>query len=428
MSLHDRRRFLGLLAGGIAAGASIPRPETGISPRARLDRLARAGQNDDEAFWQLVKRDFPATPGLAMMNAANLCPSPFVVIDTVTQLTRDVDADVSFHNRRKFGPLRNQTRQGLAAHLGADPSEIAITRNTSESNNTVVNGLTLGRGDEVVLWDQNHPTNNISWDVRAERMGFSVKRVATPADPKSADQLAAAFVEALTPRTKILSFSHVSNVSGIHLPAQHLCRIARERGIMTLVDGAQTFGAIRVNLHDMGCDFYSGSAHKWFVGPKEAGVLYVREDRIADLWANDVGVGWRAAIRSGAGARKFENLGQRDDACVAATGTAAQFHATIGIDRIDKRVRTLASALITQLQDRIPGVTFTTPLDPDLRAGVIVFGIPGVDPGELYDRLYTEFHIAGARRATGVRLCPHLYNTMDEIDRAVAGAATIAGV
>ncbi len=161
MSLHDRRRFLGLLAGGIAAGASSPPTETGISPRARLDRLARAGQNDDEAFWQFVKREFPAKPCLAMMNAANLCPSPFVVIDTVTQLTRDVDADVSFQNRSKFGRLRNQSREGLAAHLGADPSEIAITRNTSESNNTVVNGLTLGRGDEVVLWDQNHPTNNL---------------------------------------------------------------------------------------------------------------------------------------------------------------------------------------------------------------------------------------------------------------------------
>ncbi len=426
MSSPDRRRFLGLLAGGLAAGATIPHRAAEWSPRARLDRLSRASQDDDEAYWRLVKREFPAKPGLAMMNAANLCPSPFVVIDTVTQLTRDVDADVSFQNRSKFGPLKDQSRQGLAAHLGADPSEIAITRNTSESNNTVVNGLPLGRGDEVILWDQNHPTNNVSWDVRAERMGYSVNRVTTPTVPQSANELAAVFVDALTPRTKVLSFSHVSNVSGIRLPARQLCRIARERGILTLVDGAQTFGALHVNLHDMGCDFYTGSAHKWFVGPKEAGVLYVKEDRIADLWANDVGVGWQGAIRNGA--QKFENLGQRDDACVSAIGTAAEFHATIGIDRIDKRVKTLAATLVEQLQDRIPGVTFTTPLDPDLRAGVVIFAVPGVDHGELYGRLYTEFHIAGARRATGVRLCPHLYNTMEEIDRAVAGAAAIGGV
>ncbi len=306
MTYHDRRRFLGLLGGGIAAGATMPPPHgtTALSPRARFDRLSRAAQDDDEAFWQLVKREFPARPGLAMMNAANLCPSPFVVIDTVTQLTRDIDADVSFQNRSKFGALRNRARQGLATHLGADPSEIAITRNTSEGNNTVVNGVTLGRGDEVVLWDQNHPTNNVSWDVRAERMGFAVKRVTTSAEPKSASELAEVFADALTPRTKVLSFSHVSNVSGIRLPARQLCRLARERGIMTLVDGAQTFGVLRVNLHEMGCDFYTGSAHKWFVGPKEAGVLYVKEDRIADLWANDVGVGWQSAIRNGA--QKFE--------------------------------------------------------------------------------------------------------------------------
>lgn len=211
-----------------------------------------------------------------MMNAANLCPSPYPVIETVEQLTRDVDMDASFQNRGKFGELREKARTALAAHVGADPTEIAITRNTSESNNTVVNGLTLGAGDEVVIWDQNHPTNNTSWEVRAERMGFSVKKVATPPSPQSPEELVSVFADALSARTKVLSFTHVSNVSGVELPAKELCRMARERGILTLVDGAQSFGAIHLDLHDMGCDFFSGSSHKWFVGPKEAGILYVR--------------------------------------------------------------------------------------------------------------------------------------------------------
>ena len=186
---HDRREFLGLLAGGVAASATFPTLSTGLVPGdawpQRKLRLLAAQGAADEAFWQLVKREFPLRPGLIMMNAANLCPSPYPVIETVSQLTRDIDADASFQNRGKFGELRERARQALAAHVGADPAEIAITRNTSESNNTVVNGLTLGPGDEVVIWNQNHPTNNTSWEVRAERMGFTVKKVATPPSPQS---------------------------------------------------------------------------------------------------------------------------------------------------------------------------------------------------------------------------------------------------
>ena len=426
MTTHDRREFLGLIVGGAAVAAS---PLTGPTPfqtaTSRLTRLAGALSQDDEAYWQLVKHEFPVRPGLAMMNAANLCPSPFAVIDTVVRLTRDVDADASFQNRGKFGALRQAARERLAGHLGADAGEIAITRNTSEGNNTVVHGLILGPGDEVVIWDQNHPTNNVSWDVQAERMGFAVTRVATPTSPTSGDELVEVFAQAMTPRTKVLAFSHVSNVTGVRLPARQLCQLARSRGILTLVDGAQTFGAIRVNVRDMGCDFYTGSSHKWFVGPKEAGVLYVRGDQIADLWANDVGVGWQGAVRNGA--QKFENLGQRDDACVAAMGTAQEFHATIGLDRIDARVRALATALMEGLRERIPGVAFATPWNPDLRAGVVIFAPPGSDTGELYSRLYTEYNIAGARQAGGMRLSPHLYNTMEEVERAVEAVATIAG-
>ena len=427
MSLPDRRRFLGLLAGGVAATATFSKTAGARSHSGRLSDLGRVLHTaaDDEAFWQVVKREFPLRPDLVLMNAANLCPSPYVVIDTVTRLTHDVDADASFHNRAKFGALRDQARQGLARYMGADPEEVAITRNTSESNNTVVNGLALGPGDEVLLWDQNHPTNSTSWDVRAQRMGFTVKRVTTPESPQSREELLNVFVEAMTPNTRVLSFSHVSNVSGIALPARDLCRVARERGVRTLVDGAQTFGALRLDLHDMGCDFYSGSAHKWFVGPKEAGVLYVRKDQIADLWAKDVGVGWESALENGA--RKFETLGQRDDACVSAMGTAVEFHNTIGIDRVEARVRALSAALKEQLRERIPAVSFTTPWPPELSGGVVIFAVDGTDGNELYNRLYTEHTIAGARRGSGVRLCPHIYNTMADVERAVQAVAAVVG-
>ncbi len=428
MQMASRRRFLKRALGGAAVAAALP-SWIRAAPRAERDPPplpfppTRDGA-EDELFWELVKAQFPLAPGLILMNAANLCPSPFPVQEAVFELTRDVDADASFQNRAKFGELRERSRAALAGYLGAAPDEIAITRNTSESNNTVLNGLELGAGDEVVIWDQNHPTNNISWDVRAERWGFAVKWVTTPPAPSTADELIAAFEAAITPRTRVLAFSHISNVSGVALPARTLCRMARERGIVTLVDGAQSFGAIPVDLHGMGCDFYTGSAHKWFVGPKETGVLYVREERLAELWASDVGVGWRGAVEGGA--RKFDNLGQRDDAAVAAVATAARFHEAIGRDLIGARVRTLESAIRESARERIPGVAFHTAEEPARRAGVVVLRLPDADHPLVYRRLYDEHRIGCALRGgdfTGIRLCPHIYNTLEDVDRVVDAIA-----
>lgn len=426
MSSSSRRRFLGQLLGGTAAAVAIPTALAADGGRSRWDALLRearsltAGDPGDESFWRLVKDQFPLRDGLILMNAANLCPSPYPVQEAVFGFTRDVDADASFQNRAKFDELRESARTALANYVGAEADEIAITRNTSEGNNTVINGIDLGRGDEVVIWDQNHPTANVAWDVRAERYGYHVVRVATPPAPSSAAELIEPFADAITSNTRVLAFSHFSNVSGVALPAKRLCAIGRARGILTLVDGAQSFGAVRLDLHDMGCDFFTASAHKWFVGPKEAGLLYVRRERAADLWPSDVGVGWEGA--KGGGARKFETLGQRDDAAVVSMGTTVAFHESVGVDRIEARVRQLSAALKDTLEENVPGVRFHTPRDPDLSAGVVVFD-PGVtDVREAFDRLYAEHGVAGAPRGgdfSGIRLCPHIYNTTEEIDRVV---------
>jgi selenocysteine lyase/cysteine desulfurase len=430
MPSSSRRRFLGQLLGGTAAALALPTSLAADDARTRWAALLRevrsraAADPGDEAFWRLVKEQFPLRDGLILMNAANLCPSPYPVQEAVFRYTRDVDADASFQNRAKFDELREIARAALAKYVGADADEIAITRNTSEGNNAVINGLDLGRGDEVVIWDQNHPTANVAWDVRAERYGFRVVRVATPPSPRNADELVEPFADAITPNTRALAFSHFSNVSGVALPVKRLCAIAHGRGILTLVDGAQSFGAVRLDLHDLGCDFFTGSAHKWFVGPKEAGLLYVRRERAADLWPSDVGVGWEGA--KDAGARKFETLGQRDDAAVVSMGTTVLFHESVGVDRIEGRVRQLAASLKDTLEDRVPGVRFHTPREPELSAGVVVFDPSVPDVREAFSRLYAEHGVAGAPRGgefSGLRLCPHIYNTLEEVGRVVEAVA-----
>ena len=328
MKMQTRRNFLNKALGGVVASASVPSfMSSGRRDSIKMLNEEQAQAKDilervssvsavDESYWRLVKEAFSLNNDLLFMHAANLCPSPISVQNQLLDLTLDVDQDASAQNRRKFSGLQERSRDMLAGFLGADSKEIAIVRNTSAANATVVNGLDLGPGDEVLLWDQNHPTNSISWDVRAERYGFTVKRVSTPVNPQSIEALIAPFEEALTSETRLVSFSHVSNISGVKLPATRLCDLAHANGSFAMVDGAQSFGCLEVDLHKIGCDFYTGSAHKWFLGPREAGVLYVRESAVEHLWPTHVGVGWESALANGA--RKFEVLGQRDDAAVAA--------------------------------------------------------------------------------------------------------------
>jgi len=403
MRISSRRSFL---AGLMTAAASLPAaPPTG------------------EAFWRMVRRQFPFGEEKVPMNAANMCPPPRAVTERFVELTRDTDADCSFNNRAKFKKLLEQSRAHIARQLGVSPDEIALVRNTTEANNIVCNGLPLERGDEVLLWDQNHPTNNVAWDVRAARFGFAVRRVSTPPRPAGPEELAEVFIRALSPRTRVLSITHLSNVSGIRLPVREIVEAAHKRGIYVHVDGAQTWGAFDLDLREMGCDSFSASAQKWFVGPREAGILYVRAEQIPRIWPGTVGADWGPEVSPAVkGARKFESMGQRDNARLAALDTAAEFLDSIGQQRIEARVHELAEALKDRLADL--GVQLVTPRGPELSGGVCIIEAPEEKRRQAVEILYRDWGIAAAPTG-GLRLCPHIYNTMEHIDRAVQAVKAV---
>ena len=410
-----RRQVLKSLAGGAALGALGGK------------WLSAAAQEtvSEEAFWDRVKAQFPIRPGLTMMNSANLCPTHYPVLESLFGLTRDLDGDVSFQNRAKFAGTKDEARSRLAAYVGAEPEEIAITRNTTEANNVIINGLDLGSGDEVLVWGENHESNLMAWEVRARRSGFSVKRVETPAEPLSAEVLRDHFLGMLTPRTRVLAVSHVSNISGIGLPMKSLCEECRARNILTLVDGAQTLGALNLDLHDMGCDFFAGSLHKWPMGPKETGLLYVRRGSADRVWPSVVGVGYDTAEDKGA--MKLETLGQRDDPAMAAIVPAMDFLESIGRDRIEARIRAIVARLRRGVET-IPGVSILTPADPAINAGILIFSLPGITGSDVFETLYREHDIGSARAGLvdGVRLSPHIYNSLADADRVVDALKAIA--
>jgi len=405
----SRREFLGALAGASSAAAAIP-------------LLRTVEMQEAESEWRALRAEFTFGSGLIPMNAANMCPPPRAVIDAIIAANRSVDADVSFHNRASYNVLRETVRAAVARFLDGDPDEIAVIRNASEGNNIVVAGLPLTAGDEVVITDQNHPSNGLAWEAQAARRGFTVTRVALPANPSSGGELAAAVTGAITGRTRVLAFSDVSNSSGMRLPVAELCRLGRERGIHVHIDGAQTMGAIRLSMRELGAGSYTASTQKWLMGPREGGVLFVRKDLIPNLHPAVISRGFSDPADPGpASAKKLDMLGQRNEGVMAGFGAAIAFVERIGIDKIQARVEALAARLTAGLRE-IPGYRLVTPSAPGCSLGVVVGRFEGMDHQKLHDRLYHGHHVACAPTG-GLRLCPHIYNTMADVDAVVKAVA-----
>jgi selenocysteine lyase/cysteine desulfurase len=418
----SRRRFGQLFAlGGSAALFSDPAwARQAASPAP----LASGGVAAGEPFWKSVREQFVMPPDLAVMNAANLCPASRPVVDVLTRETRSVDLDPSPNNRARLYPEKEQTRKALAEYLRVTPEEIIITRNTSESNNLVSNGLDLKAGDEVIVHADNHPSNLAAWQAKAKRFGYSVVTVEQKNPHPGMEYYIDAFTRAMTPRTKVLAFTHLSSSVGDLFPANALCRIARDRGILTLVDGAQSFGLLDVNLGDIKPDFYSGSAHKWPCGARECGVLYVNKAMQDRLWPS-----LYSAYPGAVGfSRTFEGFGQRDEATMIAFREALEFQNRVGRAAIETRARDLSTQLIAGLSE-LPGVKVWTSPKPELRAAVVSFQPGSLDHNKVATVLYEKHKIGLATRGGqdrgGLRASPHLYNDHQEIGRLVGALGAI---
>jgi selenocysteine lyase/cysteine desulfurase len=412
-----RRDFARLFAvGGSAALFADPLWARQAPPATPL---APGGPVNGEAFWTSVREQFVMPADLAVMNAANLCPASRPVLEALTRETRSVDADPSPQNRARLMPEKENTRAALAGFLRVTPEEIIITRNTSESNNLVSNGLDLKAGDEVIVHADNHPSNLQAWREKARRFGFTVVTVEPKNPHPGMDYYVEAFTRAMSPRTRVLAFTHLSSTVGDLMPAKALCRLARERGILSLVDGAQSFGLLDVSLADLQPDFYSGSAHKWPCGARECGVLFVNKAAQDRLWPS-IYSAYSGAVGF---SRTFEGFGQRDEATMIAFREALAFQTRVGRAAIEQRARELTTQLMEGLK-KLPGFQVWTSPDPALRVAVVSFAPAGLDARKLATALYRNDRIAittrGGRDRPGLRVSPHFFNSPAEVDRLLA--------
>ena len=417
-SSMNRRDFARLFAaGGSAALLGHPALEgfARRTPSGPLARRSRAGRAVD---WDEVRARFLMPPELSVMNAANLCPSPASTLQAVYDYTERMDREPVPSFRGEMARVKEPTRDRLAEFLGVTPEEILITRNTSEANNWVSTGLQLGQGDEVVIVRDNHPSNNLAWKAKGQRFGYTVREIEPLSPHPGADYYVQAFREAITPSTRVISFTHLTNTAGDLFPARELCALAREHGVFSVVDGAQSFGLFDIDLSEVQPDFYTGSAHKWPCGPKETGVLYVNA-RVHDRFWPTM---YSAYTGSRGLARTHEGLGQRDEPAIRAFGAQIEFLQEITMAEVEARSRELATALVEELS-ALDDVHMWTSREPSRRAAVVTFRPGELSPGDVVGALENDGIVAASRGGsdrTGVRLSPHFYNSHTDVERAVS--------
>jgi selenocysteine lyase/cysteine desulfurase len=419
MPTLSRRRFAELLTLSTSA-AFLPRDARALDMEGLTSApLPRTPLIPDERFWQEVRARYLVPRDVAFLNAANLCPMSLPVLEAIDKQNRRYEPEPSPEIRSQLiAEGREGSRKLLATMLGVTPEEIVITRNTSEGNNLISSGLQLGPSDEVIVFSDNHPTNLVAWNEKARRFGFTVTTVSHVTPHPGGAFYVDAFQKAITPRTRVIAFTHLTSNAGDLFPVAEICAMARSKGVLTLLDGAQTFGGLNVDLGKIQPDFYTGSAHKWPCGPKECGVLFVRADVQDRVWASNVGL-YPGAVGV---SKKLEGMGQRDDARLVALAESIRFREAIGRQVIDERVRQLAQALVTGFRS-INGVTLWTDPAPDRSASIVVMKPGSLDPRKLGSLLQEKEKIVctvrGGQDRPGLRFSPHIYNTMADIDRTV---------
>ena len=387
----DRRRFLATTA-GVAAALAVP-----DALQAQLEKIPSSlpdpptQTKDVDKYWAEIRKQFLIPEDMVYMNNGTVGSSPAPVLRAVfesyTKSERLDEQDPEDYPIWGYAAW-NEFRDPLAGFIGCKRDELALLRNATEANSYTANGIDMKAGDEVLMTDQEHPGGEEPWQVKAKRYGVVVKKVTLPKPVANAAQVLNLFQDAITPKTRVIFFSHITTVTGVVLPAKEICALARSKGILSAVDGAHVPGMMQLNLADLGCDLYSASPHKWLQAPKGSGFLYVRDEVIDRLWNTIATEGWDdKKIR----AERFQRIGSSNVPALAGLRAAIQMANQIGMDRIEKRHRESANFLLSEMIKR--GAESWTSPDPDLRCAIVTVNVPPIQRADLENWLWKTHKI-----------------------------------
>jgi len=407
---RSRRAFLAA-AGGVLTALST-------EAFARLRGLPTAGPEtaaEDEDFWFRVRDSFTIDRNSVNLNSGSVSPAPRTVQTAMHQYWDITNMSPSYYVDEMLGPRIEVVRRRLAGAFGCELEEMAITRNTSESMEIVQLGLDLKPGDEVLTTTQDYPRMLTAWRQREARDGIVLRTVPFPTPPRDPADLVTRIREAITPRTRVLLICHVTYTTGQIFPVKALCAMARERGVETLVDGAHGFAHFPFTRDDLDCDYYATSLHKWLYAPVGTGFLYVRRDKIRDLWPL-----MAAPLSMREDIRKFEEIGTHPIAIKGAITEALTFHDGIGGERKAARLRFLRRRWSDRVRD-LPGVLVLNSGDPRESCGIGALSLDGIDATELTEHLERKYRIhvrprVVERELNCIRVTPNVFTTLEEVD------------
>ncbi|HMF74536.1 MAG TPA: aminotransferase class V-fold PLP-dependent enzyme [Bryobacteraceae bacterium] len=409
-----RRQFFSATAGVAAAfqADSLVRAQSAvetISGRA-ADTVAR-----DEDFWFNVRHAFTVDRNMINLNNGGVSPSPKIVMDTEIRYLEVENLNPSYYMWNVLDPGIETVRRRLARAFGCDTEEIAITRNASEALQIVQLGMNLKAGDEVLTTNQDYPRMIATWQQRERRDGIVLKQVTFPVPPPSLDYLAKRIEENITPKTKVIHICQITNRTGQIFPVKQICQMARARGIEVVVDGAHAFGQFPFTRDELDCDYYGTSLHKWILAPIGTGMLYVRKNKIRDIWPM-----MAAPDSMRDNIRKFEEIGTHPASQRNAITEALNFSDSIGLDRKAERLRYLRRRWSNQLR-QLPGVKILNSEDPEQSCGIGFISIAGFDAPKLAAYLWSKHRVWTVGVVTpgeyqGLRITPNVYTTLEEID------------
>jgi isopenicillin-N epimerase len=368
----------------------------------------------DESYWREIQQAFTLDRTIINLNNGYTCPSPRVVHEALKRYL-DISNQAPIHYMwNLLEPNVETVRRNLAAEFGCDPEELAITRNASEALQIAQLGLDLQPGDEVVTTDQDYGRMLDTWDQRARRDKIKLTKISFPVPTNNLSDLTHRLEQAVTLRTKVIHICHITNLTGQLFPVRDIARMARSRGIQTIVDGAHAVAHFPFALRDLEVDYYGTSLHKWLLAPVGTGFLYVRRENIEKLWPLTP-----AAAAKSKDIRKFEEVGTHPAANHNAIAEALVFHQSIGIERKSARLRYLSDRWITRLEQH-PRVKILNSREPNMAWGLSNISPVGVDVSKAYDFLWTKYRIitAAIKRNDyqGLRVTPNVYTTLDEVD------------
>ena len=426
--MSTRRTFFRQLGAAVATPLVLPDFLT-ESTRTVFQQLQKPGSPQqiaqDEDYWSWIKAEYTVSPNILNLNNGGVSPQPKTVQDAHIRFYQYCNEAPSYYMWRILDQGRESLRAKLADLAGCSPDELAINRNATEGLNTIIFGLTLKPGDEVVLAKQDYPNMMNAWKQREKRDGIKLVWLDLKLPSENDDELVRQYASAITSKTKVVHVTHVVNWTGQIMPVRKIADLAHKQGIEVICDGAHSFAHLDYKIPELGCDYYATSLHKWLCAPFGSGMMYIQKEKIKNVWAL-----LSSPEPDGPDIRKFESLGTRSFAAEMAIGTAVDFQLGIGAARKFARLHYLKNYWAEKVK-AVSGVKLFTSLKPEFAGALAVVGISGMTGPELESQLLGTYKIHTTPitlgPVDGVRVTPHVYTTPKDLDRLVVAITELAG-